>query len=113
MKSIFALAYIATVSALAIPFAEQARLLNGESAEEMVSTAPASEAQRDALPALLIDGPTDQERSEGELSVIEAEESGKTSQVAEASLESCFCAGGAICCRKGGETDCGFGVCGI
>lgn len=31
----------------------------------------------------------------------------------EMSSESCFCSGGTLCCEKNGETDCGFGMCGI
>ncbi|KAF3764429.1 hypothetical protein M406DRAFT_356546 [Cryphonectria parasitica EP155] len=35
-------------------------------------------------------------------------------QDVEPMVESCFCAGGSICCNlTGGETDCGFGTCGI
>lgn len=26
---------------------------------------------------------------------------------------SCFCAGTSICCRKNGEVDCGYGLCGV
>lgn len=62
------------------------------------------------LPKLLVDGPMEPaEASEQDSSVVERDDGG----IAEEEPESCFCAGGAVCCVKDGETDCGYGTCSI
>lgn len=37
----------------------------------------------------------------------------KVEQDDDTAGESCFCAGGAICCRNDGEVDCSHGLCGV
>lgn len=72
---------------------------------------PDGEAEKasDALPALLVDGPTaDAPRAADDDDVVVVGE-----YADEEDSGSCFCAGGAVCCVRDGETDCGFGVCGI
>lgn len=64
------------------------------------------------LPMLFIDGPTTGEDDNGGDNVPSAIVVVPEEDIEEASA-SCFCAGGAICCRSRGETDCSFGVCGI
>lgn len=64
------------------------------------------EALSGALPPLVIDGPTERDVHEAEVVVGEYDKD-------EENLGSCFCAGGAVCCLRDGETDCGFGACGI
>lgn len=63
-------------------------------------------ASSGALPPLVIDGPTERDAQEAEVVVGEYDKD-------EENLGSCFCAGGAVCCLRDGETDCGFGACGI
>lgn len=77
---------------------EKAKKAKGEEEEK--------EASSSALPALVVDGPTERDVHDAEVVVGQYDED-------EENLGSCFCAGGAVCCLRDGETDCGFGVCGI
>lgn len=113
-----------TVSALVIPSPDRQIALvqsqDGDGSETAVAEsydilppkAPVATARPSAsapLPMLFIDGPTtgeDDDESSAAIVVVPEED------VDEASA-TCFCAGGAICCRSRGETDCSFGVCGI
>lgn len=90
MKSIIIiLCCIASATALVIPSPEQVPLAQAQG-QVVVETSPRAA------------------RPEAEALIVREE-----STSLEASSKSCFCTGGALCCEKGGETDCGFGVCGI
>lgn len=88
---------ITVATALAIPTPEQASSLQVE-AQVVIGKMPFG-----ARP-----GP-EPEAAEPETALIERDDS----QALETFSESCFCAGGAVCCQKDGATDCSFGVCGI
>lgn len=102
-----------TVAAQAAPVGDEADdfpvlliILPTEAEEE--------EEASDALPALLVDGPTtnDAPQADDDDVVVVAGDF-EEPETEDENLGSCFCAGGAVCCVRDGETDCGFGVCGI
>lgn len=89
-RIIVTLFYIAAATALAIPSPEQSHLLQAQ-AQVVIAQPPLD--------------------TEPQPEIVWTEKEESTSL--DVSPGSCFCTGGALCCEKNGETDCGFGVCGI
>lgn len=132
----------AATTALVIPPSDQTPLVQDEphavavapkqavvTAAAVAAQAPAAEDEVDDFPVLLIIRPTevdDEEEAAGDLPTLLVDGPATTDvpetdgddivvvgQYEDEDFGACFCAGGAVCCVRDGETDCGFGMCGI